>query len=92
MVPNERAPSDGEIEPALKVGSSDATHGDCAATEARARFEKRFATLRAHLALKGFALFILDGPVFAVQRWDRSATFADLDGVAEFARRVGAAS
>lgn len=50
--------------------------------------EKRFATARARLALGGFTLHILDGgasgPLYFVQRWDRSRTLADMDAVEAF--------
>lgn len=55
---------------------------------------KRFATLRARLALRGWALTrtnAADGPVvFFASRWDMPRELQSLDAVAEFADRVGA--
>lgn len=55
---------------------------------------KRFATLRARLALRGWALTRTsadDGPVlFFATRWNMPRELASLDAVAAFAERVGA--
>ncbi len=62
--------------------------------QAGATDTKRFATLRARLALKGWALSRTDagdGPVtFYATRWNMARDLASLDAVAEFADRVGA--
>ena len=55
---------------------------------------KRFATLRARLALRGWALTrtsAADGPVvFFATRWGMPRELGSLDAVAAFADRVGA--
>jgi len=55
---------------------------------------KRFATLRAHLALKGYCLSrtaASDGPVcFFVSRWTMLRELRDLAAVSDFAAQVGA--
>ena len=55
---------------------------------------KRFATLRAHLALKGYSLHRTaadDGPVcFYVTRWGMARELHDLAAVARFLDQVGA--
>ena len=62
--------------------------------QAGATDTKRFATLRARLALKGWALSRTDagdGPVtFYATRWGMARDLASIDAVAEFADRVGA--
>jgi hypothetical protein len=56
---------------------------------------KRFATLRAHLALKGYSLQRTeagDGPVcFYVTRWGMARELRDLPAVARFLDQVGGA-
>jgi hypothetical protein len=54
--------------------------------------EKRYANLRALLALRGYALIRLcadgkDGPLM-VARWDRSRQVPDLDGAESFMHAV----
>lgn len=55
---------------------------------------KRFATLRAHLALKGYSLHRTaadDGPVrFYVTRWSLVRELPDIAAVRAFAEQVGA--
>jgi hypothetical protein len=54
---------------------------------------KRFPTLRAHLALKGYCLHRTaagDGPVyFYVTRWGMARELRDLEAVARFLKQVG---
>lgn len=50
---------------------------------------KRFATLQALLALRGFQLIALSCGGFLICRWDRSAHAPDLRGVEAFLERVG---
>ncbi len=56
---------------------------------------KRFATLRAHLALNGYSLNRTaagDGPVgLSVTRWDMARDLRDLAAVARFRDQVGGA-
>ena len=52
--------------------------------------DKREATLRAKLALKGFVLHRLEGGAFLVERWGHSRRLADLDQVQAFVQAVGA--
>lgn len=52
--------------------------------------DKREATLRARLALKGYELHSLSDGGYVVTRWDRSRRLADLDQVAAFAQAAGA--
>ena len=74
-------------------GRADGT--DCPGTlPAEQDDDKRFATLRARLALRGWALTrtsAADGPaVFFATRWNMPRELASLDAVAAFADRVGA--
>lgn len=50
---------------------------------------KRFATLRAQLALKGYGLQVLPGNGFLVTRWDRTLHCPDLAFVRSFHERLG---
>jgi hypothetical protein len=54
-----------------------------------AQCPKELATLRAQLASRGYALHQLSDGYLAC-RWNLSRAFADLHGVAVFARQVGA--
>ena len=49
---------------------------------------KRFATLQALLAIRGFQLIALSCGGFLICRWDRSAHAPDLRGVEAFYERV----
>lgn len=56
--------------------------------------DKRFSNARAKLALKNFALHILDEDgraVFLIQRWDRSMVVPSLDEVEALMQRLGIA-
>ena len=53
---------------------------------------ERTARLRAELAQRGFELRQLPNGAYMVHRWGRAAHLTDLDGVAQFARRVGVPS
>lgn len=63
--------------------------------EQHADADKRFAMLRAHLALKGYSLHRTatgDGPVcFYVTRWGMARELRDLAAVARFLDQVGGA-
>lgn len=50
---------------------------------------KRFATLQALLALKGFAVHKLSCGGYLIARWDLSTYAPDLRGLSAFAERVG---
>ena len=50
--------------------------------------DKKFATIAAHLALRGFALHKLTCGGFLIARWDRTAYAPDLRGVNAFLERV----
>jgi hypothetical protein len=50
---------------------------------------KRFETLRAELALRGFQLLELSDGTFFICRWDRSFHADCLRGVAAFLTRIG---
>lgn len=50
---------------------------------------KRFVTLQALLAIRGFQLIALSCGGFLICRWDRSAHAPDLRGVEAFLERVG---
>lgn len=56
--------------------------------------DKRLATIRAALALRGFELQVVDGgatgPMYQVRRWGQSRVLDDLADVQAFARQVGA--
>lgn len=51
---------------------------------------KEFATLQAHLALRGHALHDLRGGGFVVTRWNLNRHLPDLATVRAFAEQVGA--
>lgn len=67
---------------------------DCLIFDQPADDGKRFATLRAHLALKGYSLHRTaagDGPVcFYVTRWGLVRELPDVAAVRVFAEQVGA--
>jgi hypothetical protein len=75
------------------VGGPAKTEAQCLIFEQPAHDDKRFATLRAHLALNGFSLHrtaASDGPVcFYVTRWDMARELRDLAVVARFLNLVG---
>lgn len=59
--------------------------------EQQAADAKRFATLRARLALAGWALSGTPAGTFHATRWGMVRELASLDAVVEFTDRVGAA-
>lgn len=59
-------------------------------TEARLQ-HKRFATLQARLALKGYVLRRIDDGTFVCSRWGMFRELADLAAVERFVAQVGAA-
>ena len=73
-------------------GSADSR--DCAAHAAIMEADKAFTTLRAQLAMRGFALHVIDdgagGAMFLVQRRCQSRTLGSIDDVRAFAVQVGA--
>jgi len=79
-------------------GQSKADNVDCQCTATEAQREaKRFATLRARLALAGWALHRADAtggsPAYTATRWGRATEpMSTLEGVARFADQVGAPS
>lgn len=76
--PNERTPGE--------VGtSSQALEEDDETSVA-----KRFATLQARLAIRGFALQVLPGGGFAVSSWNLHKVLDDFAAVESFAQQVGA--
>lgn len=80
---------------AANVGGPVQTETQCLIFKPCADDGKRFATLRAHLALKGYSLSrtaASDGPVcFYVTRWSMARELASLDAVARFLDQVGGA-
>lgn len=55
--------------------------------------EKRFTTLRAHLAMRGFALTRTskqEGGCLLITAWNLARSCPDLSDVEAFAKRVGA--
>lgn len=80
---------------AANVGGPVQTETKCLIFEQRADDDKRFATLRAHLALKGYSLHRTaagDGPVcFYVTCWGMARELRDLAAVARFLDQVGGA-
>jgi|KBSSwiStaDraftv2_1062776.scaffolds.fasta_scaffold4882005_2 hypothetical protein len=50
---------------------------------------KRFSTLQALLAMRGFQLIALSCGGFLICRWDRSAHAPDMRGVQAFYERIG---
>lgn len=85
---SERAPD------AANVGGPVQTETKCLIFEQLADEDKRFATLRALLALKGHVLSRThgdDGPVrFYVNRWGPVRELPDITAVRAFAEQVGA--
>ena len=57
--------------------------------DARDAHQKRFETLRACMALKGFALLETGAGVFVVSRWNLTRTCSGLSEVEEFALQAG---
>ncbi len=80
---------------AANVGGPVRTETQCLIFEQPIDDGKRFATLRAHLALKGYILHRTaadDGPVcFYVTRWGMVRALRDLTAVARFLNQVGGA-
>ena len=80
---------------AANVGGPVQTETQCLIFEQPTDDGKRFATLRAHLALKGYSLHRTaadDGPVcFYVTRWGMARELRDLAAVARFLDQVGGA-
>lgn len=80
---------------AANVGGPVQTESQCLIFEQSTDNGKRFATLRAHLALKGYSLHRTtadDGPVcFYVTRWGMARELRDLAAVARFLDQVGGA-
>ena len=79
---------------AANVGGPAKTETQCPIFEQPTDDSKRFATLRAHLALKGYSLHRTaagDGPVcFCVTRWGMARELPDITAVRAFAEQVGA--
>lgn len=75
------------------VAVSDGTRPHCIIYQWPADASKRFATLRARLALKGYCLHRTaadDGPArFYVTRWGMARELCDLEAVAQFVNQVG---
>lgn len=57
-----------------------------------AQEQKRLATLKAQLALKGFAVHDVSTGGYFVARWNLTKFCAAIDDLAAFARKVGASS
>jgi hypothetical protein len=79
---------------AANVGGPAKSETQCLIFEQPTNDGKRFATLRAHLALKGYSLHRTaagDGPVcFYVTRWGLVRELRDIAAVRAFAEQVGA--
>ncbi len=86
---SEKAPGAANVEGLVQ------TETQCLIFEQPADDDKRFATLRAHPALKGYSLSRTaagDGPVrFYVTRWGMVRELRDLAAVARFLDQVGGA-
>ena len=57
------------------------------------RHDKRFATLCAELARRGYQLYIVNingAATYLIARWDRSRELSDLTAVEMFLRQIGA--
>jgi hypothetical protein len=78
---------------AANVGGPSGTETQYLISEQITDNGKRFATLRAHLALKGYSLHRTaagDGPVrFYVTRWGKARELRDLAAVTRFLAQVG---
>ena len=81
---------------AANVGGPVQTEAQCLIFEQTTDDGKRFATLRAHLTLKGYSLHRTaadDGPVcFYVTRWGMARELRDLAAVMRFLDQVGGAA
>lgn len=88
-------PTSGKAPDAANVGGPVQTEKQCLIFEQPADHGKRFATLRAHLALKGYSLNRTasgGGPVcFYVTRWGMARELRDLAAVARLLDQVGGA-
>lgn len=88
-------PTSGKAPDAANVEGPVQTETKCLIFEQPADDGKRFATLRAHLALNGYSLHRTaadDGPVcFYVTRWGMARELRDLAAVAWFLDQVGGA-
>jgi len=88
-------PNSKQAPDAANVGGPAKTETQCHIFEQPADADKRFATQRAHLALKGYSLHRTaadDGPVcFYVTRWGMARELRDLAAVAQFLAQVGGA-
>jgi hypothetical protein len=88
-------PTSEETPDGANVGGPVQTKTQSAIFEHLADDGKRFTTLRAHLALRGYSLHRTaadDGPVcFYVTRWDMARELRDLAAVARFLDQVGGA-
>ena len=87
-------------EPGLSDQQSQRTNSDAALQALQARsdrdpeFEgvegqKRFATLRSKLALRGFSLHELAGDGYLIARWNLSRHAPDIRAVGAFLRQIG---
>ncbi len=85
--PNVEAPDSGATGQALGQNKTDDL-----IIGGEAALDKRFATLSAHLALRGFALHRLTCGGYLIARWDQTAYLPDLRGVSCFLERVGGAA
>ena len=74
----------------IQGGHETSLCADIVADDAPACLEKRFATLAALLALKGYSLHALAGGGYLIARWDRTNHCSDLAQCRDFARRMGA--
>lgn len=79
--PDEKTPGAVAADRALEIERSEIV-GDGTGVD------KKFATLAAHLALKGFALHRLTCGGYLIARWDRTAYAPDLRGVSAFLDRT----
>lgn len=88
-------PTSGKAPDAVNVGGPVQTETQCPIFEQPAHDGKRFATLRAYLALKGYSLHRTaagDGPVcFYITRWGMARELRDLAAVARFLDQAGGA-
>ena len=89
--PNDEAPAGGTAQGFREVAQA-VSHQSIAEVE---KADKSFAMLRATMAVHGYLLHILSdgarGAAYLVQRWGMHKELEDLDAVAAFARKVGAA-
>ncbi len=82
---NETAPDAANVEGPVKQKTNDIIFGKIA------NDRKRFASLRAHLALKGYELYPQPDGTMLITKWGLLKTVADVDEASAFLQQIGGA-